>query len=128
MGSEFLLFLLKDNIGKNVEAETGSASILSQKLDGHPLGISQIAALIDKGQYSIHEFLPLYLEDVNRMHGLGGLNRVLELSFKKLGKDSLSLLGMMSFLKPNMIPQKLFEIDADHVSSDDLAFCSNNIQ
>ena len=41
IGSDFLFFLLKDNIGRDVQAEGVSAAELAEKLSGHAL-ISRI--------------------------------------------------------------------------------------
>lgn len=45
-GSEFLLFLLKDNIGRDIQAEGVSAAELAEQLSGHALGISHMAGRI----------------------------------------------------------------------------------
>lgn len=46
IGSQFLLFLLRDNIGRDIQAERVSAAELAEKLIGHALSISHMADLI----------------------------------------------------------------------------------
>jgi hypothetical protein len=127
-GKEYLLFVLKfkNHIGKNEKIETNSAKILAKQLGGHALAIKQIATLIHRGQFSIEEFSTMYLKDAGRVHRTNELSIVMQWSFKKLDKNSLSLLGMMSFLNSDRIPQKLFEIAINRESSDDLACCTND--
>jgi len=47
-GSDFLLVLLEDNIGRDIQAEGTSATELAEKLSGHALGISHMAGLIQQ--------------------------------------------------------------------------------
>ncbi|KAI0446179.1 hypothetical protein F4803DRAFT_504786 [Xylaria telfairii] len=48
LGSEFLMFLLESEIGKDLETEGVSAQELSRRLSGHALGISHMAGLIHR--------------------------------------------------------------------------------
>jgi hypothetical protein len=118
----YLLFLLKNknHIGKNTEEETNSAKILAEQLDGHALAIKQIATLIHRAQHSIHEFLTMYSKDAERVHRTVELGTVMQWSFQKLSKKSLSLLGMMSFLNPDIISQNIFDVGVNRESSNDL--------
>ncbi|QKX54573.1 uncharacterized protein TRUGW13939_01660 [Talaromyces rugulosus] len=120
-GTGFLLFLLenKNHIGKNKEEETDSASILAERLGGHAFAIKQIATLIHSSQSSIHDFLTMYSKDAERVHRTEELGKVMQWSFQKLNKKSLSLLGMMSFLNPDIISQNIFDADVNRESSND---------
>jgi hypothetical protein len=124
-GSEYLLFLLKKSIGRDLEAEGNSALALSERLSGHALAISHMAGLIYDGEFSIQEFMTMYLKNPRRAHATNELVALWDYSFKSLDKDSLSLLGVMSFLMPDIIPQELFEAGANQEFSEDLDFCSD---
>ncbi|UKZ68843.1 uncharacterized protein TrAtP1_009863 [Trichoderma atroviride] len=86
-GSEFLLFLLKDNIGRDIQAEGLSAFELAEKLSGHALGISHMAGLIQQRSWSITEFMRIYLKDPRRLHK-SELQAVWDVSFGTLERDS----------------------------------------
>lgn len=124
-GSQFLLFLLKQSIGRDLEAECNSALALSERLSGHALAISHMAGLIYDGEFSIQEFMTMYLKNPRRAHATNELVALWDFSFKSLDKNSLSILGVMSFLMPDIIPQELFEAGADRKLSEDLDFCSD---
>ncbi|KAF2811394.1 uncharacterized protein BDZ99DRAFT_507903 [Mytilinidion resinicola] len=121
-GSEFLLFLLKRNIGSDIQAEGDSATELSKKLSGHALGISHMAGLIHRRSWSIAEFMRIYLKNPKRAHQTE-LQAVWDFSFATLEKDSRTFLGIASFLVSENIPQLLFEIEEDNDLPEDLAFC-----
>jgi hypothetical protein len=84
-GSEFLLFLLKRNIGCDIQAEGDSASELSKKLSGHALGISHMAGLIHRRSWSVTEFMRIYLKNPRRAHE-SELQAVWDFSFATLEK------------------------------------------
>lgn len=67
-GSKFLLFLLKDNTGRDIQSEKLSAVELAEKLGGHALGTSHMAGLIQRKSCTIAEFMRIYLEDPKRLH------------------------------------------------------------
>lgn len=121
-GSEFLLFLLKGNIGRDIQAESTSAAELAEKLSGHALGISHMAGLIQRRFWSITEFMRIYLKDPRRLHKTE-LQAVWDISFSTLEKDSRIFLGAASFLVSDNMAQELFEIKEDHNLPEDLEFC-----
>jgi hypothetical protein len=82
-GSDFLLHLLKQDIGKDLEAEKSSAYKLSQRLSGHALGISHMAGLIHSRSWSITEFMSIYLKNPRRAHTTE-LIAIWDFSFKRL--------------------------------------------
>ncbi|KAH8703633.1 pfs domain-containing protein [Talaromyces proteolyticus] len=125
MGSKFLLFLLEKSIGRDLQAESNSALNLSERMSGHALALAQVATLIRNGESTIEEFETIYKENAYRVHSLNELAAPWELSFQKLDKNSLSLLGIISFLVPDDIPQKLFEKGLYDESSSDFNFCSD---
>lgn len=127
MGSEFLLFLLKRNIGSDIQVEGDSAIELSQKLSGHALAISHMAGLIHRRSWSIAEFMQIYLKNPKRAHQ-SELQAVWDLSFATLGKDSRVFLGIASFLVSEKIPQLLFDLAEDSDLPEDLEFCTDEFR
>lgn len=125
-GSDFLLFLLKDNIGRDIQAEGVSAAELAEKLSGHALGISHMAGLIQRRSWSITEFMRIYLKDPRRLHKTE-LQAVWDVSFGTLEKDSRVFLGVASFLVSDNIAQELFEITEDDNLPEDLEFFTDDI-
>lgn len=67
----------------------------------------------------------MYLKNPRRAHATNELVALWEFSFKSLSENSLSLLGIMSYLMPDIIPHELFEADADGQFSEGLDFCSD---
>ncbi|OAQ97307.1 hypothetical protein LLEC1_00074, partial [Akanthomyces lecanii] len=92
-GSEFLLFLLKDNIGKDIETEGLSACEISKKLSGHALAISSAAGLIQRRSWSISEYMRMYMKNPRRAHETE-MQALWDLSFSTLDKDSRTCLGI----------------------------------
>lgn len=85
-----------------------------------------MAGLIYEGEFSIQESMTIYLQNPRRAHSTNELAALWDFSFKCLDKNSVSLLGVMSFLMPDIIPQELFEAGADREFSEDLDFCSDD--
>ncbi|EHK22215.1 uncharacterized protein TRIVIDRAFT_191059 [Trichoderma virens Gv29-8] len=128
-GSEFLLFLLKDNIARDIQAEGISAVELAEKLNGHALGISHMAGLIQQNSWpmSITEFMRTYLKDLRRLHKTE-LQAVWDISFGTLEKDSRVLLGVASFLAPDNMAHELFDNRNGLDPPDDLKFCLDGLE
>ncbi|OJJ42592.1 hypothetical protein ASPZODRAFT_125317 [Penicilliopsis zonata CBS 506.65] len=125
-GSQFLLFLLKHNIGSDIQAEGDSAIELSQRLSGHALAISHMAGLIHRRSWSITEFMRIYSKNPRRVHQ-SELQAVWDLSFSALGQDSQAFLGIASFLVSENIPQLLFDFeDSNHPEG--LEFCTDEFR
>lgn len=124
-GSDFLLFLLKKNIGQDAETEATSALALCERLSGHALAIQHMAGLIHESAFSIQEFMNMYLKSDQRAHTTKELAVPWSFSFQSLDSDSLSLLGIMSFLMPDSIPQDLFESNTDLELSECFTFLSD---
>ncbi|KAK4059480.1 hypothetical protein Trihar35433_10756 [Trichoderma harzianum] len=120
-GSEFLLFLLKDNIGRDIQSERLSAVELAEKLGGHALGISHMAGLIQRRSCTIADFMRIYLKDPKRLHK-SELQAVWDESFGTLERNSRAFLGVASFLVPDNTAQDLFENKQGHNLPDDLEF------
>ncbi|KAF1738933.1 hypothetical protein CRV24_000862 [Beauveria bassiana] len=126
-GSEFLLFLLKGNIGRDIEAEGLSACEISKRLSGHALAISNTAGLIQRRSWSISEYMRIYLNNPKRAHQTE-LQALWDFSFSTLDKNSRRFLGIASFLASDNIPQVLFEFKHDGDYPKGLEFCTNEFR
>lgn len=107
-GAEFLLFLLKNSIGRDLNSESISARTLSEKLSGHALALSQMAGLIHDGELSIKEFTTMFIKNPQSAHAVNGLSELWQFAFESLDVNSSSLLGIISFLQPDHIPPGIF--------------------
>lgn len=109
-GSVLLLHLLNRS---QTSDSTESAYELSKRLSGHALAIYQIAGLIQSRAWSIADFVKMYDKNAKRVHhvsqGKRSLGTVWQLSFDSLDTESSKVLGVLSFLDPDSIPQVLFE-------------------
>ncbi len=126
-GSRFLLHLLSVNIATGLtQIEAKSANDLSEKLAGHALAISHTAGLIQKYDWSIAKCVSLYDEQPARIHDVSDINSInalFSLSFKSLDQDSLFLLGILSFLSPDGIPESIFDVQSITDLPESLNFC-----
>jgi hypothetical protein len=124
------------------EDETKAMKKLLENVDGLPLGIQQIAALMQSHEFSTLEFSAYYernsrqmLKDVDIAEDYDGdqyravgaehiLDNVWRMSFKTLKPDESSLIGVMAFLSPDIIPTALFQIDQITIPvTSSLKFC-----
>ncbi|KAK1706800.1 hypothetical protein BDP67DRAFT_413557 [Colletotrichum lupini] len=121
-GADFLLFLLRKSVGKDLNSDTLSARTLSEKLSGHALAIFNMAGLISDETYSLQEFTDMFLEDPSSARGMDELATLWELTFRSLDTNSLCLLGVVSFLMPDNISSKLFEPEHAQDLPPDLQF------
>jgi hypothetical protein len=74
------------------------------------------------------EFISICNKHARKLHGLSGknsLDAVWQLSFESLDPQSFSLLGVMSILMPDSIPQYLFESEEASKLPSDLASCAD---
>lgn len=128
-GSRFLLHLLSADIAAGLtQGEAKSASELSEKLAGHALAISHMAGLIHQNDWSIAECVSLYDEQPAKIHAaseINSINALFNLSFKSLDQDSLFLLGILSFLSPDGIPESIFDVQSISNLPASLSFCAD---
>ena len=131
-GSKFLLSLLSLDIAADISSgETESAYTLAEKLSGHALAISQMAAFIHRRSWTIEEFLAVYEKNTQKMHGLRGytsLDAVWQISFESLNPTSSAFLGVLSYMMPDSIPQALFETHDPACLPDTLSFCNDALR
>lgn len=117
-----MIFMLKRNIGHDIASENTAARTLSQKLSGHALALSHMAALIHDNEYSIQYFTSMYLESPGSVHTMNELATVWAVSFQSLDVNSLTLLGIISFLMPDNIPPEIFDHTDDRALPQGLGF------
>jgi hypothetical protein len=90
-----------------------STSRIATLLGGHPLGIIQMASVIERLELSYDEFIGLYESHYSNMPTLKDelhtLPEVWSLSFDQLSPESKDLLNTLSFLDSDGIPEQLFQ-------------------
>lgn len=117
-GADFLKHLLQTQNDSEVEKQ--ARLDLSERLSGHALAISQMAALINAKQMSVTNFVPYYDKYTRKIHRerkagwkYVGYNHALDtvwlLSFGALSEQAKTCLSIFAFLDPDRIPDKLFE-------------------
>ncbi|KAK5660039.1 hypothetical protein OQA88_13507 [Cercophora sp. LCS_1] len=113
------------------EGDDKATIFLAQSVGGLPLGIRIMAGFMnDMEGDTASEFMKLYIEDPRELMMQAGatpgydkdiarsegeehpLDRVWTISFGSLKPQSRTLLGIMSFLNPDQIPQYLFDVAA----------------
>lgn len=124
-GSQFLLWLLKRRIGRDLALENESALALSERLGGHALIISQIAGLIQRCKFSITDFMVMYMKNPHTAHARDEVKAIWDMSSRSLDPDSEQLLGIMSFLMPHNIQTDIFTGDDARKFPEALSFCSD---
>ncbi|KAK0624769.1 hypothetical protein B0T17DRAFT_531004 [Bombardia bombarda] len=111
-GSNLLFHLLRMDVIDDLSGdEERSALKLSQQLDGHALALSFIAGLIQKRSWSIQEFLSVYEKNKRGVHGPrqpNALSTIWKLSFESMNKGSAAILGILSFIHPDEVPEEIF--------------------
>ncbi|KAH8807474.1 P-loop containing nucleoside triphosphate hydrolase protein [Xylogone sp. PMI_703] len=128
-GSQFLIHLLSADISKQLtKEEARSAHELSLNLGGHALALSFMASLIQRRSWSIEEFVQMYKQHPQKVHGIFGnnsINALWTLSFQSLSEKACAILGVLAFLSPDNIPQALFEPRTADIFPDSLKFCNS---
>ena len=127
-GSKLLLHLLSLDITNDLNArEAKSALELAEKLSGHALAISQMASLIHQRSWSIEQFVPVYMKSTKRLHQTA-LDAVWKLSFEALDSMSSALLGVLSYIAPDSVPQALFEPTDSSRLPKTMHFCNDEFR
>jgi hypothetical protein len=126
-GLKFLLHLLRADITTRLEdKEIDSAHQLSEELRGHALAISTMAGLIHRRSLSISEFMRFYTQHQGEV--LGCVHAVWNMSFQELDAQARTVLGVMSFVSPDSIPQGLFEPESTTDLPPSLGVCADPSQ
>ncbi|KAI0433436.1 hypothetical protein F5Y09DRAFT_298923 [Xylaria sp. FL1042] len=119
-GSQCLMSLAGTR-GFDEGQELTAAKALVNNLGGHALGISQVAALIRSRQISIKTGHDIYEKNQRRMHSFRprqtfdsssdhDLTTLWTLQFESLHRETEILLGIIMFLSPDHISNKLFDL------------------
>jgi hypothetical protein len=139
-GAEFLLHMMAtQNIGADVRSQESerSARQLSKSVGGHALALTQMACLISERQNTLTKFSELYHRHPKAIHGLkpdsgidSGYKYFINTVFREdlggvKGSDAFTLLGIVSFLVPDRIPQELFQPTEKSNLPHSLQFCSD---
>lgn len=132
LGSKFLIHLLSTNIGQQLrDDEAASAHELSRRLSGHALAISHMAGLIHRRAWTIAEFVEIYNQHPSEMQGISennSINALWDFAFRSLDANQKAILGVMSFIEPDNIPESLFETSPAPGLPHALTFCSNSLR
>jgi hypothetical protein len=123
-----------------VPSDPRSAEELSNELGGLPIGIVHMVALMRRRKTPIKKFLKDYRQNKSSYHdkkvpGMTGIYPGIKpkigsnwtMSFDSLQGESKSLLGILSFLSPDSIPQELFnhwDGPSTRPTSDLLSYCN----
>lgn len=126
-GSDFLMFLLQWDLADDISStEVDSALQLSQKLSGHALALAQMAGLIVRRSWSIKQFLAVYEKNARKLHGQF-LDIVWHMSFESLDDDAKALLGVLSSIAPDAIPEQLLEVEERYLPAT-LSCCTDELR
>lgn len=131
-GTRFILHLLSRDVASDVKSgEYESACELSARLSGHALAISQMTGLLNSRKWGISEFVGIYDRNTRQMlnrPGTNSMDAVWKLSFESLSPQNSIILGIMSYLVPDAVPQALFDnVNAQDLPPD-LTFCADELQ
>lgn len=111
-GSKLLLHVLRRNVVEDVEREEAKSALeLARQLDGHPLAISCMAGLIRKRNWTIPEALDKYERDqrvLHRENRQNPLSTIWRLAFQSLTSGAAALLGILAYINPDSVPEKIF--------------------
>lgn len=121
-GSRFILYLLQEDVATDIEGrESTSAIELSERLSGHALAISSVAALLRLRSWTIEEFLDRHNSNPKRAESV--VQTVWRLSFESLNARSSRVLGVLAYVMPDSIPEALFRSTKPEDFPADLEFC-----
>lgn len=121
-GSRFIIYLLSEEVAANIEGrDSESAMELSERLSGHALAISSVAALLCLRSWTIEEFLDRHTRNPKRAET--AVQTVWRLSFESLNARSAKVLGVLTYVTPDSIPEDLFISNSAADFPDALKFC-----
>jgi hypothetical protein len=114
------------------ESDMAAAKALMKKIGGLALAIHQAATLIEANDSSIFEFLKLYMKKLDslpaRQRGERGpliqsLDTIWSIALDALSPNARTLLGVLGFLAPDLIPVDLFLPRDQTILQGKLEFC-----
>ncbi|BDD64229.1 hypothetical protein MAP00_009067 [Monascus purpureus] len=127
---EAVEFLLKLTCRQNEDSERESGNTVAERLGGYPLALTQMAGIISRQQLSFAEFLRVFEEEEVRsrffkMQGnprkRGSYQHTLDTvwALGKLSRAATMLLGVLSFLDPDSIPEYILRDVGSKVDVED---------
>lgn len=129
-GANFLLNLWYRSAGRSMDVQDFEAAVeFSKVMEGHLLAIIQINGLIHRWQWTIPDFLKQYTQYIERTQVISEhtvLSVVWQYSFQTLNEGCNKLLGVLSYVMPDDVPETLFLFGNDTPSfPESLYFCKN---
>ena len=123
----------------NTKSEQTSWVALVERLDGLPLALILTGMQIRRKHKKIEHFLRDHETDymrhlktlsggVKNLYHQHNLETVYQTSFTSLGHRARSILGILSFLAPQDIPEDLFLLKDHHWFASQLDFCLESLQ
>lgn len=115
--------------------EENAARQLSKELGGHGLALRVMAALIHLKRKSFTEFISFYLRNRENLHvkssietgNTHSLRTCWHTAFEALEKEPSIILGLMSFIAPDEIPEEMFRTQISTPLPKALAFCNDEL-
>lgn len=147
-GLELLRKLLGNSNTEIAGEDVDALRKLLKRVAGLPLGIQQLAVLMNDHELPIREFLTFYeryarqlLKEVGRAEDYDGdrnrkvgtehiLDNIWRLSFESLKPSESCLLGVMAFLSPDVIPIHMFSMTGvvKERAPEVLSFCGDDFR
>ena len=127
------------NLSSPTSEDQDSAKALSKCLGGHALALTQASALMIRKTWSITKYLEMYerypgkVRDAHSQELIHagyaeGVKTVFLMQFRHLSSSAATLLGILSFLSPDDIPESLFMVDSNVVMPNHLGFCTDEFE
>lgn len=139
VGVDFMLHLLSRKVTS--EAERSKYRSLCESLQGHTLGLTQMAGVMGGRSWAIDKFIQFYRKQPHRYRQLDpdpedkathigypySLSTVFDISFGGLSENSLQLLRVIALVSPENIPAEMFNVDEHIVLPPHLAFFQDEV-
>lgn len=118
------------------ESDATAAKELFQLLGGLPLAMVQISEFINDRGYSYEELLPAYQKSPNRIFARSGapvqyehtLDTVWDVSFECLSIESRTLLNILAFFDPDLIPESIISNKRADITDPNLQFLFDDLE
>ena len=118
------------------ENDASSARELCELLGGFPLAMVQISEFINDRGYSYLEFLPVFKKSAEKIFARSAapmqyqhnLNTVWDLSFQKLSTESRTLLDILAFFDPDVIPEWILSNKKANITEPKLLFLLDDFE
>ena len=133
-GSQMLLRLLSLDVTNAVNQ--ANATTIAEMLGGLPLALNQIASFISQRKLSLHDFLPLYERNSDKIDAKKSrltqyehaLSTVWEMSLSRLSGPSAHLQKLIALFHPDGVNEDMLREGSKFVSDKDLDFLSDEME